>query len=66
MLVLEYMDLYDLQTVYKACVYSVKLKMEFRILNQLMEMTQKRAREEVDMFNNSSSMRIHDAPSSRQ
>jgi len=44
----------------------VKLKMEFRILNQLMEMTQKRAREEVDMFNNSSSMRIHDAPSSRQ
>jgi len=65
-LVLEYLDYYDLQTVYKAFVYSVKLKMEFRILNQLMEMTQKRAREEVDMFNNSSSMRIHDAPSSRQ
>jgi hypothetical protein len=64
--VLEYLDYYDLQTVYKAFVYSVKLKMEFRILNQLMEMTQKRAREEVDMFNNSSSMRIHDAPSSRQ
>lgn len=63
---LEYLDYYDLQTVYKAFVYSVKLKMEFRILNQLMEMTQKRAREEVDMFNNSSSMRIHDAPSSRQ
>lgn len=65
-MVLEYLDYYDLQTVYKAFVYSVKLKMEFRILNQLMEMTQKRAREEVDMFNNSSSMRIHDAPSSRQ
>ena len=62
-LVLQYTDNYDLQTVYKAFVYSLKLKMEFRILNQLMDMTHKRARDDVDMFNNSSSMRIQDAPS---
>ncbi|KAG7287023.1 hypothetical protein NEMBOFW57_006523 [Staphylotrichum longicolle] len=59
-LVLEYADLYDLQTVYKAFVYSVKLKMEFRILNQLMDMTHKRAREDLDLFDNSSDVRMHD------
>ncbi|KND86293.1 hypothetical protein TOPH_09078 [Tolypocladium ophioglossoides CBS 100239] len=37
-LCLEYTDFYDLQTAYKAFVYSVKLKMEFRILNKLVEM----------------------------
>ncbi|KAK4084856.1 hypothetical protein Purlil1_10076 [Purpureocillium lilacinum] len=58
-LCLEYTDTYDLQTAYKAFVYSVKLKMEFRILNRLVEMT--RARDDVDPFQNSSSMRIHDA-----
>jgi len=63
-LILEYTDMYDLQTVYKAFVYSIKLKMEFRILNQLMDMTQKRARDDLGLFHNSSSRRIHDAPSS--
>lgn len=41
-LCLEYTDYYDMQTAYKALVYSVKLKMEFRILNQLVEMTSER------------------------
>lgn len=38
---LEYAGLYDLQTAYKAIVYSIKLKLEFSILNRLVEMTQK-------------------------
>ncbi len=38
-LVLEYTGQYDLQTAYKAFVYSVKLKLEFRILNRLLDMT---------------------------
>jgi hypothetical protein len=64
-LILEYTDMYDLQTVYKAFVYSIKLKMEFRILNQLMEMTtQRRPRNNLGgLFHNSSRTRIHDAQS---
>jgi len=38
-LALEYAGLYDLQTAYKALVYSVKLKLEFSILNRLVELT---------------------------
>jgi hypothetical protein len=37
-LVLEYAGLYSLQTAYKALVYAVKLKMEFSILNRLVEL----------------------------
>lgn len=37
---LEYSGLYDIQTVYKGLVYSVKLKLEFSILNRLVEFTQ--------------------------
>jgi hypothetical protein len=36
---LEYANLYGLQTSYKALVYSVKLKLEFSILNRLVELT---------------------------
>ena len=36
---LEYADLYGYQTAWKGLVYSVKLKMEFTILNRLKEMT---------------------------
>lgn len=36
---LEYAGLYVIQTAYKALVYSVKLKLEFSILNSLVEMT---------------------------
>jgi hypothetical protein len=36
---LEYATLYDLQTSYKALAYSVKLKLEFTILNRLVDMT---------------------------
>jgi hypothetical protein len=60
-LILEYTGLYDLQTAYKSFVYSVKLKMEFRILNQLMDMT--RAQNDMErLFHNSSSIQIHDGP----
>lgn len=59
-LCLEYVDLYDLQTAYKAFVYSVKLKMEFRILNRLVELT--RTRGSIDLFQHSSGQQIHDGP----
>ncbi|KAF2800266.1 hypothetical protein K505DRAFT_212360, partial [Melanomma pulvis-pyrius CBS 109.77] len=35
---LEYAGVYDIQTAYKSAVYSIKLKMEFTILNQLMNL----------------------------
>lgn len=38
-LALEYAGLYVIQTAYKGMVYSVKLKLEFSILNSLVEMT---------------------------
>jgi len=62
-LVLEYTGLYDLQTAYKAFVYSVKLKLEFRILNQLMDMTRVQHDTHMDRrFRHSSNVQIHDAP----
>ncbi len=36
---LEYAGYYDLQTAYKGLVYSVKLKLEFNILNGLIDLT---------------------------
>ncbi|KAJ6441119.1 arginase [Purpureocillium lavendulum] len=41
-LVLEYANLYVYQTAYKALVYSIKLKLEFNILNRLIEVTKNR------------------------
>jgi hypothetical protein len=38
-LALEYLGLYNIQTGYKALAYSVKLKLEFGILNRLLELT---------------------------
>ncbi|KAK9420543.1 putative Integral membrane protein [Seiridium unicorne] len=38
-LALEFSDFYDLQTGYKPLVYSIKLKMELSILNQLVSLT---------------------------
>jgi len=38
-LALEYSNFYDIQTSYKAFTYSVKLKLEFSILNRLVELT---------------------------
>lgn len=65
-LCLEYTDIYDLQTAYKAFVYSVKLKMEFQILNQLVEMT--RSRDDVDPLQNenASSIWMQDGSSSQR
>ncbi|WAO82858.1 Hypothetical protein NCS54_00002800 [Fusarium falciforme] len=37
---LEFANYYDVQTGYKPLVYSIKLKMEFSILNRLVELTQ--------------------------
>jgi len=60
-LVLEYTGLYELQTAYKAFVYSAKLKMEFRILNQLMDMTRAQHDTKMDRrLHNSLSVQIHD------
>ena len=39
---IEYAHLNELQHFFKACVYSVKLKIEFVVLNQLLELMQKR------------------------
>jgi hypothetical protein len=39
-LALEYSGLYDIQTAYRGLVYSVKLKLEFSILNRLVDLTQ--------------------------
>ncbi|KAI3399312.1 hypothetical protein diail_7267 [Diaporthe ilicicola] len=41
-LVLEFSGFYDLQTSWKALVYSVKLKLEFSILNKLIEVVKAR------------------------
>jgi len=41
-LAIEYAGLYTVQTTYKAAVYSIKLKMEFAILNRLIDMIQGR------------------------
>ncbi|KAI1841660.1 hypothetical protein JX265_009325 [Neoarthrinium moseri] len=38
-LALEYAGFYNLQTAYKGMVYSIKLKLEFKVLNGLIELT---------------------------
>ncbi|KAF2262504.1 hypothetical protein CC78DRAFT_437663, partial [Lojkania enalia] len=42
LLAIEYAGYYDIQTTYKAAVYSVKIKMEFSILNRLLDLFQGR------------------------
>ncbi|KAH7132149.1 hypothetical protein B0J11DRAFT_577090 [Dendryphion nanum] len=42
LLAIEYAGYYDIQTTYKAAVYSVKIKMEFSILNKLLDLFQGR------------------------
>ena len=37
LLATAYSDLFNIQTTFKACVYSVKLRLEFVVLNDLME-----------------------------
>lgn len=39
LLATEYMGHYEIQTLYKGALYSAKLKLEFRILNQLVSLT---------------------------
>ncbi|KAH6639991.1 hypothetical protein BKA67DRAFT_492840, partial [Truncatella angustata] len=38
-LVLEYANFYNIQTAVKGMIYSIKLKLEFRVLNGLIELT---------------------------
>lgn len=40
---LEYTGLYEVQTAYKAFVYTIKLKLEFGVLNKLMDLTRMRS-----------------------
>jgi hypothetical protein len=40
LLATEYANLFTIQTVFKAAIYSVKLRFEFIVLNQLMELVQ--------------------------
>jgi hypothetical protein len=44
LLVIEFIGHYEVQVLYKGFVYSAKLKMEFRILNQLTDIAQARLR----------------------
>jgi hypothetical protein len=48
LLAIEYAGFYDIQTTYKAAVYSVKLKMEFSILNKLVDLFQGRINDSSD------------------
>ncbi|KAF2014698.1 hypothetical protein BU24DRAFT_482258 [Aaosphaeria arxii CBS 175.79] len=48
LLAIEYAGFYDIQTTYKAAVYSVKLKMEFAILNKLLDLFQGRIQDSSD------------------
>jgi hypothetical protein len=48
LLAIEYAGYYDVQTTYKAAVYSVKLKMEFSILNKLLDLFQGRIHDSSD------------------
>jgi hypothetical protein len=45
-LILTLPEVYDIQTSFKGAVYSVKLKMEFTILNQLMNLVRGNLRED--------------------
>ncbi|KAK3302737.1 uncharacterized protein B0T15DRAFT_543780 [Chaetomium strumarium] len=56
---LDYANLYDLQTSYKGVVYGVKHKLEFSILNRLVEMTQRAS------SSSSSSSAAHDGSNIR-
>lgn len=38
-LALEFMNLFEIQTAWEPLVYSIKLKLEFSILNQLVSLT---------------------------
>ncbi|KAF2877820.1 hypothetical protein BDV95DRAFT_588845 [Massariosphaeria phaeospora] len=48
LLAIEYAGYYDIQTTYKAAVYSVKIKMEFSILNRLLDLFQGRIQDSSD------------------
>ncbi|OCL08477.1 hypothetical protein AOQ84DRAFT_406735 [Glonium stellatum] len=46
---IEYSGHYEIQTTYKATLYSVKLKLEFSILNRLVTVTQQRSENSSDL-----------------
>jgi hypothetical protein len=53
-LALEFSDYFDLQTGYKPLVYSIKLKMELSILNQLVELTRSASQGSLSFSNSNS------------
>lgn len=55
LLVTEFIGHYEIQVLYKAFVYSIKLKMEFRILNQLTDIAQTQLRNSQARFDSNES-----------
>ncbi|ORY16250.1 integral membrane protein [Clohesyomyces aquaticus] len=47
-LAIEYAGFYNIQTTYKSAVYSIKLKLEFAILNRLLDLVQGRIHDSSD------------------
>ncbi|KAL6924252.1 hypothetical protein FSST1_001526 [Fusarium sambucinum] len=54
-LVLEFADFYDFQTAYKTIVYSIKLKLEFHLLNRLVEVA--KGNEGIDLQRGNQTLR---------
>lgn len=50
LLVMEYMNLYMIQTTFKALVYSIKLKIEFAVLSQIVRVIQARGQTSSSAF----------------
>jgi hypothetical protein len=55
LLVTEFIGHYEIQVLYKGAVYSIKLKLEFRILNQIVEVAQQTRRQSQAVFDSDSS-----------
>jgi len=62
LLSLEYAGFYDIQVMYKATIYSVKLKMEFSILNRLLDLVQGRIHDSSDDPHSRSHRTNHSLP----
>ncbi|KAK3389284.1 hypothetical protein B0H63DRAFT_463328 [Podospora didyma] len=49
----QYADMFYLQGAFKPCVYGIKLKVEFEILNRLIEMVRRRGKGQSSSYNQS-------------
>ena len=50
LLVMEYLDLYMIQTTFKSLLYSIKLKIEFAVLSQIVRVIQARSQPRTSVF----------------